>query len=191
MREFTEDAEVKVSEGHGTLVIESAKIGEIIGTWSEDDPKCQKANLVPVMSASGRTFLRMARENAEAPNRYYLIPAGIAIATVVKGYELIPTDSLDWLIVDMRQVRHKQVAFRFESIDEYCGVCVVDLSLDKVYDFKTIGDYDLWVVDHDHDDGTPIPKWQSDGYSFPDVWKELRIPEAEKPTDKSTCLISL
>ena len=186
MREFLEEAEVKVNGDRGTLMMDSTKIAEIIGTWSESDPKCQKANLVPVMSPSGRTFLRVARETAEAPNRYYLIPAGIAVPVAVKGYELIPTDSPEWLLVDMRQVREKQIAFRFESIDECCGICLVDLSLDNVCEFKTLSDYDLWLVDHDHNDaGAPTPEWSHGSYEFPDgTWKELRI-EPESPMDAS------
>lgn len=184
---FVEEAKVQENGRHGTLMVDSERIGEIIDAWSASDERCQPANLIPVMSASGRTFLRLVQKCNEAPDRYFLIPAGVAIAAAITGYELIPTDKSGWLIVDMRQVRVKDgwIAFRFESIAERYSVVVMGLD-GGVLNFDTIGDYDLWLINREHSDALPMPRWRNGNYDFPDaVWRELRIPDSdvEQPAD--------
>lgn len=186
MRELDKTAVVVANENrHGTLMEDKSKIAEIIGNWVGEDPKCQVANLVPLKSRSGRTFLHLAKESAEAPNLYYLLPARLSVAASVMGYELFDTDDPEWIIMDLRMCKTKQIAFGYEADNKQQGLCIVDVIYDRVYDFATVDEYDLWLNDHVYNDTMPIPQWQDGKYTFPDgTWKELKV-ESSKVGDLS------
>jgi hypothetical protein len=174
--------------------IVSTDTGEEIFTMIYDNDQDDLGRLLPEASLTGRIFLRGVTNAEEQPNRYILVPAQARVAAVsALCVDVLPTDSLNYLVVDARNVGSEYLVFMIQGSDvkEKCisdddvVIMVVYLKGHKVTSFNEIGDYDRWLTLRARDfaegrssieigvpnSGIPVPVYrlsEERKYQFPD-----------------------